>query len=640
MFCSLLTDDLLLRILEKLDDDADRRKWRLVCKDFLRVDCMQRTSLRVLRAEFLPNLIAKYGNATRLDLSVCPRIDDGTLSFLLSRGWAARWFGRLKEVVLLRTTGLKPTGLEMLIRACRNLERLDVSHSLEFGDRECAAMAWGGGLREVRMDKCLNVTDVGLVKVAVGCPKLESVSLKWCLEVTDMGIDLLVRKCQGLKSLDISYLQVTNESLKSISSLQKLEVLGMVRCQFVDDAGLEYLGTGCPSLQIVDISRCKSISTIGLNSLIGGHRGLTQLVAGYNVPEPSPAFLTLLSNLKNLKSIRIDGARVSESYLQTITDNCKLLTEVGLSKCKGVTDNGIIQLVSRCINLRILDLTCCDTVGDAAISAVANSCRNLNCLKLEACKLVTMKSLQSLGSHSILLKEIDLTDCYGVVDKGLFHLSKCFGLASLKLGLCANITDEGLSSIASKCSRIYELDLYRCAGIGDNGLAALSNGCTRLKILNLSYCTKITDQGLAYIGQMDELLELEMRGLVNITNTGFTAVVAGCRRLSELDIKHCENVTDSGFWALAYHGQNLRQLNISNCSISDTVLCMLMGNLTRLQDIKLVDLSNITVEGLELALKACRARIKKVKFSALFTQLLSVELMETLKARGCKIRGD
>lgn len=208
MLCESLTDDLLLRILEKINDDVDRRKWRLVCKDFLRIDCMHRTRIKVLRPEFLPSLMVKCVNATQLDLSVCPRIDDTTVSFLLCRSFALRWFGRLKELVLVKTTGLKPAGLEMLIRACVNLQSVDVSHCVEFGDKECAALAFGGGLREVKMDKCLSVSDVGLVKIAVGCSKLEKLSLKWCLEITDMGMDLLVRKCQGLKSLDISYLQV------------------------------------------------------------------------------------------------------------------------------------------------------------------------------------------------------------------------------------------------------------------------------------------------------------------------------------------------------------------------------------------------------------------------------------------------
>ena len=59
------------------------------------------------------------------------------------------------------------------------------------------------------MDKCLGITDVGLAKIAVGCSKLESLSLKWCLEISDMGIDLLCKKCLELKILDVSYLKVS-----------------------------------------------------------------------------------------------------------------------------------------------------------------------------------------------------------------------------------------------------------------------------------------------------------------------------------------------------------------------------------------------------------------------------------------------
>lgn len=58
------------------------------------------------------------------------------------------------------------------------------------------------------MDKCLGVTDIGLAKIAVGCGKLERLSLKWCLEISDLGIDLLCKKCLDLKFLDVSYLKV------------------------------------------------------------------------------------------------------------------------------------------------------------------------------------------------------------------------------------------------------------------------------------------------------------------------------------------------------------------------------------------------------------------------------------------------
>lgn len=46
---------------------------------------------------------------------------------------------------------------------------------------------------------------------------------------------------------------MTNESLRSISSLPKLETLVMAGCLSVDDAGLQYLEHGCPFLKVLMI---------------------------------------------------------------------------------------------------------------------------------------------------------------------------------------------------------------------------------------------------------------------------------------------------------------------------------------------------------------------------------------------------
>lgn len=125
-----------------------------------------------------------------------------------------------------------------------------------------------------------------------------------------------------------------------------------------------------------------------------------------------------MKDLKNLKTIRLDRAPVSDSSFQTIGTNCKSLVEIGLSKCVGVTNMGIMQLVYGCVGLKIVNLTCCRFITDAAISALANSCRNLVSLKLEACDKVTEKSLDQLGSYCLRLEELDLTDCCGVNDEG------------------------------------------------------------------------------------------------------------------------------------------------------------------------------------------------------------------------------
>lgn len=202
---SLLTQDLLLNILSRLASDSDIKSCRLVCKDFLRAESILRRSLRVIRHESLPGLLRVYRSLHRLDLSACPRVDDRTLSFVFSD---PRWARRLRSLVLSRACGLGSAGLEVVARSCPCLEEVDVSHCCWFGDREAAALSCAGGLRVLKLVKCLGVTDVGLAKIAVGCGRLERLDLKWCLEISDLGIDLLSKKCGDLKFLDISYLKV------------------------------------------------------------------------------------------------------------------------------------------------------------------------------------------------------------------------------------------------------------------------------------------------------------------------------------------------------------------------------------------------------------------------------------------------
>lgn len=97
---------------------------------------------------------------------------------------------------------------KVLVSVCPKIEAIDISYCTGFGDREAAAVAKASGLKELKIDKCLQVTDVGLAKVAVGCSGLERLGIKWCREISDIGIDLLAKKCLELRELDISYLKV------------------------------------------------------------------------------------------------------------------------------------------------------------------------------------------------------------------------------------------------------------------------------------------------------------------------------------------------------------------------------------------------------------------------------------------------
>lgn len=632
---AVLPVDLLVQILDRLLDSGDRKSFRLVSRGFLRAEALHRRALRVLRRESLPSLLCRYSALESLDLSPCPALDDATLATALHTAGGLR---TLKTVCLARATGIGWRGLEALVAACPRLEMVDLSHCVGVGDREAAALAATGWLREVRLDKCLGITDVGLAKLAVGCPGIERLGIKWCMEISDLGIDLLSKKCRDLKVLDISYLKVTNFCLQSISCLGKLEDLIMVGCSQISDEGLRFLKNGSNSLRSIDVSRCSNVSTLGLVSVIEGHKCLQKINAGDCFPELVPLFLSRLSVIRGtLKVLKVEGFHVSATSLRIIGTHCKNLEEIGLGKCRGVTDECISELVTCCPDLRTVDLTCCHQVTDNALIAIADHCKRLECLLLESCSQITEKGLDWIGTCCSDLKEVDLTDC-PINDTALKCLSRCSELRTLKLGLCPNISVKGLLHVGSNCRKLLELDLYRCTGVTDGGLAAIAAGCKNLKKLNVCYCTQLTDEGLKHLSCLKELLDLEMRRLVNVTSAGIAAIAFGCRSLVELDIKRCYSVDDAGLWALAQYSNNLRQINISYCPVTGVGLCKLLGTLRCLQDAKLVHLTRVSVEGYEIALRASWDRLKKLKLLSGLRHFLSPGLLKMLKARGCRIR--
>ncbi|KAI4987546.1 hypothetical protein ZWY2020_020346 [Hordeum vulgare] len=533
-----LSVDLLGQVLDRVLERRDRKACRLVSRAFARAEAAHRRALRVLRREPLPRLLRAFPALERLDLSACASLDDASLAAAL----AGADLGTVRQVCLARASGVGWRGLEALVAACPRLEAVDLSHCVGAGDREAAALAAASGLRELNLEKCLGVTDMGLAK------------------------------CRDLRSLDISYLKVSNE--------------------------------GSNSLQSVDVSRCNHVTSQGLASLIDGHSFLQKLNAADSLHEIGQNFLSKLVTLKaTLTVLRLDGFEVSSSLLSAIGEGCTNLVEIGLSKCNGVTDEGISSLVARCSYLRKIDLTCCNLVTNDSLDSIADNCKMLECLRLESCSSINEKGLERIASCCPNLKEIDLTDC-GVNDEALHHLAKCSELLILKLGLSSSISDKGLGFISSKCGKLIELDLYRCSSITDDGLAALANGCKKIKLLNLCYCNKITDSGLSHLGALEELTNLELRCLVRITGIGISSVVIGCKSLVELDLKRCYSVDDSGLWALARYALNLRQLTISYCQVTGLGLCHLLSSLRCLQDVKMVHLSWVSIEGFEIFMRA------------------------------------
>ncbi|XP_030439568.2 F-box/LRR-repeat protein 3 [Syzygium oleosum] len=623
----LLSEEIVFLVLDFLDrDPLDRKSFSLVCRSFRSLESRHRKLLRPLRSDHLPAALARYTNVSALDLSLCPRVPDASLAAI-----AAACGDGLRSLDLSKSRFFSGAGLMSLAAGCRNLVELDLSNATEMRDSAAAAIAEAKNLEKLWLARCKSVTDMGVGCIAVGCRKLRLLSLKWCLGVGDLGVGLVAVKCKEIRSLDLSYLPISNKCLPSIMKLQHLEELVLEGCFGIDDECPVVLKDGCNSLKALDMSSCQNITHVGSSSITNGAGCIQHLTLAYGSPVTF-ALAASLRRLSMLESLKLDGCLVTNSGLKAIGNCCLSLTELSLSKCSGVTDDGLSFLVTKHKQLRKLDITCCRKITDVSIAHITSSCPALTSLRMESCTRVRKEAFVLIGQRCHALEELDLTD-NEVDDEGLKYIARCSKLSILKLGICLNITDEGLSHIGKSCSKLVELDLYRSAGITGLGIHEVARGCPSLETINVSYCNDIMDTSLIALSKCERLNTLEIRGCPLITSLGLVAIAVCCRQLSKLDIKKCCNIDDGGMIPLAHFSQNLRQINLSYTSVTDVGLLSL-ASISCLQSMTILHLKGLTPSGLAAALLACGG-LTKVKLQASFKLVLPQPLFEHLEARGC-----
>lgn len=198
----------------------------------------------------------------------------------------------------------------------------------------------------------------------------------------------------------------------------------------------------------------------------------------------------------------------------------------------------------------------------------------------------------------------------------LAQLAGCSHLRWLELGVCDQVTEEGLGHLAGL--PLSQLRLNGCAQIEDSGIRALRD-LPSLTRLELHEATRITDAGVAQLPRLASLTELRMTdsyvtdaGLwdiarareihtlrlenCNVLDGSGLGHLAELPRLRNLGLSRSRHIGDEGLRALK-RIQRLRTLELRNCSISDAGLVH-VGELRHLESLTLGASLRITSGGL------------------------------------------
>ena len=151
--------------------------------------------------------------------------------------------------------------------------------------------------------------------------------------------------------------------------------------------------------------------------------------------------------------------------------------------------------------------------------------------------------IKYLASHCLSIRELSVSDCTQITDRGLCELGKLGpNLRYLSVAKCEQITDAAVKHIARLCYKLRYLNVRGCETVSDSAIEFVAQNCTRLRSLDIGKCD-ITDLGLKTLSEL-------------------------CSSLKKLSVKSCEMVTDQGIQYVAYHCRGLQQLNIQDCPIT------------------------------------------------------------------------
>ncbi|MCC7527028.1 MAG: hypothetical protein IT342_00825 [Candidatus Melainabacteria bacterium] len=163
-------------------------------------------------------------------------------------------------------------------------------------------------LLELHLDRT-GLTDKGMSYIA-DIKALKNLSVKGTA-ITDRGVEAV--SGLGLRSIFLSGTQITDLSLKTLSSVKQLQRLSIRSCFGVTGSGLKYL-VDLPTLQYLDVENC-ALNAAGMAAL-GQLQHLIALEFGHTGVTING--IKTLAQIKTLEYLNLNGAKVEADWIPVL----------------------------------------------------------------------------------------------------------------------------------------------------------------------------------------------------------------------------------------------------------------------------------------------------------------------------------
>ncbi|XP_020596450.1 F-box/LRR-repeat protein 3 [Phalaenopsis equestris] len=144
----------------------------------------------------------------------------------------------LKELDLYRTVGITDAGIMAIGRGCPKLQMINLAYCTEITDNALRSLSKCSKLSTLELRGCSQVSNYGLVSIALGCKDIVKLDIKKCYDITDIGIVPFAHLCSRLRQINLSYSSVTAIGLLALASIKSLQSVTILHLNELTPDGL------------------------------------------------------------------------------------------------------------------------------------------------------------------------------------------------------------------------------------------------------------------------------------------------------------------------------------------------------------------------------------------------------------------
>ncbi|KAL8555931.1 hypothetical protein ACS0TY_003664 [Phlomoides rotata] len=374
-YTSLLSDETLLKVFDKISDTKQLFSNSVVCKRWCVLCGKLVQSIKLMDWEFLESGRLSFRFPNLIDINLVPAC-----------------------ITSQRNSGILLSN--KLIEFHLSSEVLENDEGLF-----------------VRRDDVLNLKEIdrGVMILAEGCRNLRRVVL---MNASEEGLSCLAKECELLQEMELHY--CGDSALRGIYNFQNLQILKLygnvngVYDSMVSDIGLTILAQGCRRLVKLELVGCEG-SYDGIKAIGQCCQMLEELTISNHRMEGG--WLSALSYCGNLKSLRFESCKNIDVNpgLDEHLGSCMMLEELHLKKCQIRNKQGAKALFSVCRSVRELIIEDCWGL-DNGVFAAATVFRTIRSLSLEGCSLLTTQGLESVVLSWKELDRLRVVSCNNIKD--------------------------------------------------------------------------------------------------------------------------------------------------------------------------------------------------------------------------------